>query len=208
MTIDVTPLPRGFYRRIGKRLLDILLATLSIVVFLPFFLFVAAAIRLESPGPILYMQERLGWKGKVFKAYKFRTMTDVPRVPDHEVMPDDPALTRVGAFLRRFKIDELAQLVNVLRGEMSVIGPRPALPRQLAEYDDNGRKRLLVRPGLSGLAQIHGNIYLTWPERWVYDARYVDECSLGLDLWIIWRTIAVAIRGEEKYLVRPDGNKV
>jgi undecaprenyl phosphate N,N'-diacetylbacillosamine 1-phosphate transferase len=208
MAIDRTPSPRGFYRRIGKRLLDIFLSTLSIVVFLPFFLVVAAAILLESRGPVLYVQERLGWKGKVFQAYKFRTMTDVPRVPDHEVMPDDPALTRVGAFLRRFKIDELAQLVNVLRGEMSVIGPRPALPRQLTEYDDNGRKRLLVRPGLSGLAQIHGNIYLTWPERWVYDARYVDECSLGLDLWIIWRTIAVAIRGEEQFLVRPDGKKV
>jgi undecaprenyl phosphate N,N'-diacetylbacillosamine 1-phosphate transferase len=116
-------------------------------------------------------------------------------------------LTRPGAFIRRFKLDELAQLYNVLRGEMSVIGPRPALPRQLAEYDAVGRKRLQVRPGLSGLAQIHGNIYLSWPERWVYDARYVAECSLGLDLWIIWRTIAVAIRGEEKFLVHPAGKK-
>lgn len=207
MAMEVVPHPRGFYRRFGKRLLDIFLSALSIFVFFPLFLIVAAAIRLESAGPVLYVQERLGWKGKIFKAYKFRTMTDVPRVPDHEVMPDDPALTRVGALLRRYKIDELAQLINVLSGEMSVIGPRPALPRQLAEYDENGKKRLLVRPGLSGLAQIHGNIYLTWPERWVYDARYVDECSLGLDLWIIWRTIAVAIRGEERYLVRPDERK-
>jgi undecaprenyl phosphate N,N'-diacetylbacillosamine 1-phosphate transferase len=207
MTIDDSQLPRGFYRRFGKRLLDIFLALLSLLVLLPFFLIVAAAIRWESPGPILYVQERLGWKGKVFRAYKFRTMTDIPRVPDHEVMPGDPALTRVGALLRRFKIDELAQLINVLRGEMSVIGPRPALPRQLAEYDANGRKRLLVRPGLSGLAQIHGNIYLSWPERWVYDARYVETCSLGLDLWIIWRTIAVAVRGEEKFVEHPEETK-
>jgi undecaprenyl phosphate N,N'-diacetylbacillosamine 1-phosphate transferase len=198
---------RGFYRRFGKRLLDIVLSTLAIIAFLPLFTVIALAIRLETPGPILYIQERLGWKGKKFHAIKFRTMTYVPRISDHEIQPDDPDVTRVGAFLRRYKLDELAQLLNVLAGQMSVIGPRPALPRQLAEYDETGRKRLQVKPGLSGLAQIHGNIYLTWPERWVYDARYVDECSFGLDLWIIWRTIAVAIRGEEKFLIRPDGKK-
>jgi undecaprenyl phosphate N,N'-diacetylbacillosamine 1-phosphate transferase len=197
----------GFYRRFGKRGLDIVLSILAITVFLPFFAVMAAAILLDSPGPVFYVQERLGWKGRIFRALKFRTMTHVPRTSDHEIHPDDPDLTRVGAFLRRYKLDELAQLWNVLAGQMSVIGPRPALPRQLAEYDENGRKRLLVRPGLSGLAQVHGNIYLTWPERWIYDARYVDECSLRLDLWIIGRTIAVAIRGEEKYLVHPEAKK-
>jgi len=207
VTIQDTNPPRGFYRRIGKRLLDILLSILAIVVLMPFFLILALAIRLETPGPVLYIQERLGWKGKIFHALKFRTMTHAPRTSDHEILPGDPGLTRVGAFLRRYKLDELAQLFNVLRGEMSVIGPRPALPRQLAEYDEIGRKRLLVKPGLSGLAQIHGNIYLSWPERWVYDARYVDECSFGLDLWIIWRTIAVQIRGEENFLEHPDGKK-
>jgi len=188
-------------------MLDIFLSIVSIVAFLPLFLIMAAVIRRDSPGPIFYVQDRLGYQGKIFKAYKFRTMTHAPRNSDHEVMPGDPELTRAGAFFRRFKLDELAQLINVLRGEMSVIGPRPALPRQLAEYDANGRKRLQVKPGLSGLAQIRGNIYLSWPERWVYDAEYVDRCSLGLDLWIIWRTIAVAVRGEEKFLVRPDGKK-
>jgi undecaprenyl phosphate N,N'-diacetylbacillosamine 1-phosphate transferase len=199
--------PGGFYRRFGKRALDLVLSLLAIVVLMPFFLIVTLAIRLDTPGPILYIQERLGLRGTIFRAYKFRTMTHVPREADHEIHPDDPELTRVGAFLRRYKLDELAQLFNVLRGQMSVIGPRPALPRQLAEYDGNGRKRLLVKPGLSGLAQVHGNIYLTWPERWVYDARYVEACSLGLDLWIIWRTIAVQIRGEEKFLEFPKGKK-
>jgi undecaprenyl phosphate N,N'-diacetylbacillosamine 1-phosphate transferase len=207
MTIEEPLPPRGFYRRFGKRLMDVFLSILSIAAFLPLFLIMAVIIRLDSPGPVFYVQDRLGYRGKIFKALKFRTMTNVPRTADHEVLPDDPELTRPGAFIRRFKLDELAQLYNVLRGEMSVIGPRPALPRQLAEYDAVGRKRLHVRPGLSGLAQIHGNIYLSWPERWVYDARYVAECSLGLDLWIIWRTIAVAIRGEEKFLVHPAGKK-
>jgi undecaprenyl phosphate N,N'-diacetylbacillosamine 1-phosphate transferase len=197
----------GFYRRFGKRWLDILLSLMAIVFLFPFFLLFALAIRLDTPGPILFFQERLGLHGKIFRIPKFRTMTHVSRTPDREIHPGDPELTRVGAFLRRFKLDELVQIFNVFRGQMSVVGPRPALPRQLAEYDENGRKRLLVRPGLSGLAQVHGNIYLTWPERWQYDARYVDECSLGLDLWIIWRTIAVQIRGEEKFLEHPDGKR-
>jgi undecaprenyl phosphate N,N'-diacetylbacillosamine 1-phosphate transferase len=191
---------RGFYRRYGKRLLDIVLSILALIVLLPFFLVFAVAIKLESPGPVFYIQDRLGLCGKIFRALKFRTMTHVQRVPDREIHPGDPELTRVGAFLRRFKLDELAQLFNVLAGQMSVIGPRPALTRQLAEYDAVGRRRLLVKPGLSGLAQVNGNIYLSWPERWKWDAQYVDACSLRLDLWIIWRTIAVQIRGEEKFI--------
>ena len=196
--------PRGFYRRYGKRLLDLFLSILALIVLAPFFLIAAVLIRLESPGPVFYIQDRLGMHGKIFRAYKFRTMTHKTRTPDHEIHPGDPELTRVGAFLRRYKLDELVQVFNVLSGEMSWVGPRPALPRQLAEYDANGRKRLLVKPGMSGLAQVHGNIYLSWPERWVYDAKYVEACSLRLDLWIIWRTIAVMIVGEEKFLKDPD----
>jgi undecaprenyl phosphate N,N'-diacetylbacillosamine 1-phosphate transferase len=199
--------PAGFYRHYGKRLLDIVLSILALVVLSPFFMLIAIAIRLETPGPVLYLQDRLGLHGKIFSAIKFRTMTHASRVPDHEILPDDPEVTRVGAFLRRYKLDELIQVVNVLKGDMSVIGPRPALPRQLAEYDEIGRRRLLVKPGLSGLAQVNGNIYLSWPERWQYDARYVETCSLGLDLWIIWRTIAVMILGEEKFLKSPAGKK-
>jgi len=207
MKSEVAAPPAGFYRRYGKRLLDIFLSILALIVLLPFFLLIAIAIRLETPGPVFYVQERLGRYGKIFPAIKFRTMTHAERIPDHEVLSNDPDVTRVGAFLRRYKLDELIQLVNVLKGEMSVVGPRPALPRQLAEYDGNGRRRLLVKPGLSGLAQIPGNIYLSWPERWQYDARYVENCSLALDLWIIWRTIAVMILGEEKFLQSPTDKK-
>jgi undecaprenyl phosphate N,N'-diacetylbacillosamine 1-phosphate transferase len=196
--------PRGFYRQYGKRLLDLFLSILALIVLTPFFLIAAILIRLESPGPVFYVQDRLGMHGKIFRAYKLRTMTNKIRTPDHEIHPGDPELTLIGAFLRRYKLDELVQVFNVLSGEMSWVGPRPALPRQLAEYDANGRKRLLVKPGMSGLAQVHGNIYLSWPERWVYDAQYVDACSLRLDLWIIWRTIAVMIVGEEKFLKDPS----
>jgi|WetSurMetagenome_2_1015567.scaffolds.fasta_scaffold35403_3 undecaprenyl phosphate N,N'-diacetylbacillosamine 1-phosphate transferase len=199
--------PRGFYRRYGKRLLDLFLSILALVVLTPFFLFIALAISLESPGPVFYIQDRLGMHGKIFRAYKFRTMTHIPRTPDREIHPGDPELTRVGAWLRRYKIDELVQVFNVLRGEMSWVGPRPALPRDLEDYDETGRRRLLVKPGMSGLAQVHGNIYLSWPERWKYDARYVEECSFRLDLWIIWRTIAVMFIGEEKFLEQPQGKK-
>ena len=204
---DISFSPKGFYRRYGKRLLDIVLSILALIVLSPFFLIIAIAIRWETPGPIFYFQDRLGRSGKIFQAIKFRTMTHAQRVPDHEVLPADPDVTRAGAFLRRYKLDELIQLVNVLKGEMSIIGPRPALTRQLAEYDEIGRKRLLVKPGLSGLAQINGNIYLSWPERWQYDARYVENCSLPLDLWIIWRTIAVMVVGEDKFLHSPTDTK-
>jgi undecaprenyl phosphate N,N'-diacetylbacillosamine 1-phosphate transferase len=205
--MDQSSPQQNFYRRYGKRLLDIILSVLAMIVLSPFFLLLAVAIRWETPGPIFYFQDRLGLRGKVFPAIKFRTMTHAPRVPDHEILPADPEVTRVGAFLRRYKLDELIQLVNVLKGEMSVVGPRPAPPRQLSEYDETGRKRLLVKPGLSGLAQVNGNIYLSWPERWQYDSRYVENCSLPLDLWIIGRTIAVMILGEEKFLRTPTDKK-
>jgi lipopolysaccharide/colanic/teichoic acid biosynthesis glycosyltransferase len=130
-------------------------------------------------------------------------MTNRQRV-DRPVLGRDPELTRAGYWLRRFKIDELPQLLNVIKGDISIVGPRPALPEQLIEYENTiGGKRLLVRPGLTGLAQVNGNIHLTWPQRWEYDAVYVEHQSLWLDLWIIWRTVAVIILGEDKFLKLP-----
>jgi undecaprenyl phosphate N,N'-diacetylbacillosamine 1-phosphate transferase len=199
--------PTGWYARFGKRALDLLCAILALAVFSPVWLAVILLIRLDSRGPIFYWQERLGLGGRIIRVAKFRTMTDRPRVPDREILPTDAELTRVGAWLRRFKIDEWPQIWNILKGEMSIVGPRPALVRQLAEFDDAGRRRLLVRPGLSGLAQVYGNIYLTWPERWQYAARYVDTLSFRLDAWIILRSASVMIRGEEKFLVRPDSKQ-
>lgn len=182
-----------------KRLFDLLVSVLVMVLLLPFLLLVTLFIRLESPGKVIFSQLRYGIGGKLFTLYKFRTMyvTEVPREDGDEILPDDPEVTRVGRFLRRFKMDELPQLWNVIRGDMSIVGPRPGREEQLDELDAVGKKRLLVRPGLTGLAQISGNIYLSWEERWQYDAEYVEKCSFALDFWIIWRTIFVLFLGDK-----------
>ena len=190
------------YRTFGKRLFDLVAAAAGLAVLAPLLVLVAVLVRLDSAGPALFIQQRLGRNGRVFRAYKFRTMTDRRREVHQEIFGKTDEVTRIGYWLRRFKIDELPQLMNVLKGDMSVVGPRPALPSQLSQYNDTGKRRLCVRPGLTGLAQIHGNIHLSWPQRWVYDAKYVDELSLGMDLWIILRTFAVIWLGEEKFLDR------
>lgn len=199
---------RGFYARFGKRLFDLAIGVPAMIAASPLFLLIALAIRITSPGPILFRQERLGRNGSVFEALKFRTMTDKPRVPDTIAYSGDQSeITAIGRILRRTKLDELPQILNVLRGEMSLVGPRPQLPIQLKELDENGRLRLLVRPGLTGMAQTHGNVALTWPERWVYDAEYVKRLSLKLDLWLIARTFGVLLHGEEQYLRKPPLEK-
>jgi lipopolysaccharide/colanic/teichoic acid biosynthesis glycosyltransferase len=197
-------MPRTFYALAGKRLFDLIVVIPSLVICAPFLALVALLIRLTSPGPAFFRQERLGRHATVFQALKFRTMTHKDRVPDTIAFSGNASeVTFVGRFLRRSKLDELPQLINVLRGEMSLIGPRPQLPIQLSEFDDNAKLRLLVRPGLSGMAQTHGNVVLTWPERWFYDADYVRNLSLTLDLRLIARTFGVLLHGEEKYVVHP-----
>ena len=191
------------YRKIGKRLLDLVISVLALGIFAPILGFGAVLIRLTSPGPVFFVQNRLGLHGEVFQLYKFRTMVDRLRTPDHEIMGDDPELTSIGYWLRRFKLDELPQLFNVIKGDMSIVGPRPALPSQLPEYDDLARRRLEVRPGLTGLAQVNGNILLSWSERWQYDALYVDNLSFWLDIQIIARTVAVVLLGERRFYKRP-----
>lgn len=168
----------------------------------PFMLFVALVILLESSGPVFFTQKRLGRDGRIFKVYKFRTMTNRVRTEHREITGHNTEVTRIGYWLRRFKIDELPQLLNIVRGDMSLVGPRPALPEQAKEYNPQTRRRLAVRPGLTGLAQINGNIYLSWPERWKYDVSYVEQCSFLLDLWIVWRTIWVIFIGEQNFLYR------
>ena len=188
------------YQTYGKRLVDLMVTIPLIIILWPFFLILLIMIRLGSPGPGLFLQNRLGKNGKVFCAYKFRTMTHRSRILHQEVFGKTEEVTQVGYWLRRFKLDELPQLFNVLLGDMSLVGPRPSLPEQLSEYDEIGYKRLKVNPGLTGLAQINGNIYLPWAARWQYDALYVEQLSLLLDLWIIYRTIAVILLGEGKFL--------
>lgn len=194
----------SFYARLGKRIFDLAFVIPSLIVLAPLMLLISIAIRLTSRGPALFRQERLGRNATTFQALKFRTMTHRQRVPSTIRVHDaDADVTAVGRLLRRTKLDELPQLINVLKGEMSIVGPRPQLPIQLAEFDDNARRRLLVRPGLTGMAQTHGNVMLTWPERWYYDAHYVTNLSLLLDLRLIARTFAVLLHGEERFMVSP-----
>lgn len=187
------------YIRFGKRLLDLILTVPALLVLTPLLLVTIVLIKLDSPGPAFFFQDRLGRGGRVFRILKFRTMTHRQRIPDRDIFGRDPEVTRMGYWMRRFKIDELPQLINVVLGDMSIVGPRPYLPRQLAEYDSTSRRRLDVQPGLTGLTQVNGNIHLSWQERWSYDVEYVDNLSFLLDLRIVVRTVLVVLLGEGRF---------
>lgn len=191
------------YRTFGKRLLDLSVSVPALMLVAPMFAVIAAAVKLTSRGPVFFVQERLGRNGQTFRTYKFRTMTDRQRTSHQEIFGKTDEVTAIGYWLRRFKLDELPQLWNIVNGDMSLVGPRPALPAQLVEYSDLARQRLLVRPGLTGLAQVHGNIFLSWPERWIYDAEYVARVSFLIDAWIVARTVGVVVLGEERFLKKP-----
>jgi lipopolysaccharide/colanic/teichoic acid biosynthesis glycosyltransferase len=156
-------------------------------------------VKLTSPGPVFFNQARLGKLGKIFVAYKFRTMLHRERTHHVEIREGNSEVTRIGKLLRRFKIDELPQVFNVVRGEMSLVGPRPPLPEQINDYDTETLQRLMATPGVTGLAQVNGGTQMSWPERWQHDLRYVRELSFGLDLAILLRTIMVVVLGEERF---------
>lgn len=187
------------YRSFGKRLLDLTLAVASLLFLLPLFLALSAAIKLDSRGPIFFRQSRLGYQGGELRVFKFRSMTDEQRTVDWEILNDHDGVTRTGRIMRRFKLDEIPQLLNIVRGDMSLVGPRPCMEALQEQFDDNGRARLKVRPGLTGLAQINGNIHLSWPERWRFDRIYVESYSFRLDLYILAKTVLVVVFGEEKF---------
>jgi lipopolysaccharide/colanic/teichoic acid biosynthesis glycosyltransferase len=153
----------------------------------------AAAVRVDSRGPAIYRQERIGRDGQPFTLLKFRTMITAPE--GNPVFPDSDRVTRVGRLLRRTSADELPQLVNALRGEMSIVGPRPTLAYQVERYTARQRRRLLVRPGLTGLAQVRGRNAITWAERIEYDLEYVERQSLRLDLRLICATVPALVGG-------------
>jgi len=192
------------YPRYFKRIIDILITSIALLLALPLFLVCYILVKTDSRGPFFFMQERLGYKGKIFRVFKMRTMTYKQRIADREIFKNDAEVTKTGSILRRFKIDEVPQLINVLKGDMSLVGPRPGLPAQISEFNDDGRSRLLVKPGLTGLAQINGNIYLSWPERWKYDRKYVENLSFLLDVKIILKTFSIIIQGEEKFVKKSD----
>jgi len=180
-----------------KRLFDITAASAALVCTSPILITTPILIKATSKGPVFFKQQRLGKDGDIFPIYKFRTMTDKSRDFNNQVHSKDDEITRIGKVIRRLKIDELPQLFNVLIGDMSLVGPRPCLPSLKEEFNQDAEKRLLVRPGLTGLAQVNGNIYLSWEERWQFDRKYVEEQSLSLDLKIILKTILIVVCGEE-----------
>jgi lipopolysaccharide/colanic/teichoic acid biosynthesis glycosyltransferase len=184
-----------------SRLLDVVLAAALLVVTLPLLAIAALAIRLESRGPVFYRQLRVGRQGEPFELWKLRTM-----VPGAEsmgagiyVIEGDTRITRVGRLLRRFSLDELPNLVNVLKGEMAIVGPRPTVQEQVDRYTDRQRRRLEVKPGITGWAQINGRTSLPWPERIELDVWYVEHRSLRLDLRILLRTARMLATGHGLY---------
>jgi len=183
------------------RLLDVALAGIGSVVSAPLVAVLALAVRLDTPGSPIYRQLRVGLDGRTFEIYKLRTMVSGAEFTGAglAIAQGDSRITRVGAFLRRTSLDELPNLWNVLRGEMSVVGPRPTVPSQVQRYTPRQRGRLAVRPGLTGWAQVNGRASLPWPERIELDLWYVEHRSLPLDLRILARTVSMVLRGSGVY---------
>ena len=190
-----------------RRTLDILVSSLALLLSSPVLAVAMVAVRLESRGPIIYRQRRVGLNGRQFDVLKLRTMVDGA---EHigaglAVNENDSRITRVGAFLRRTSLDELPNLLNVLRGEMSLIGPRPTLPVQVEQYTARQRGRLQIKPGITGLAQVNGRTSLPWSERIELDLYYIAHRSLALDLRILWRTVAMVLGGSGLYKGQAGG---
>jgi lipopolysaccharide/colanic/teichoic acid biosynthesis glycosyltransferase len=184
-----------------KRTLDLVLAAVGSVLSAPLVALLAVAIRLESPGHPIYRQTRVGKDGREFQIYKLRTMVSGAESigPGLALQEGDERITRVGAFLRRYSLDELPNLYNVLRGEMSIIGPRPTVPVQVAQYTERQRGCLLVKPGITGWAQVNGRAALPWPERIELDLFYVEHRSMALDLRILARSARLILTGRGLY---------
>ncbi|OAK67629.1 sugar transferase [Lederbergia galactosidilytica] len=200
---NVNPLPQksrqaGVYKHFVKRPMDFILSLLAIIIFSPILITVAILVKIKLGAPILFKQERPGLNEKIFKMYKFRTMTD-EKDENGEFLPDSVRLTRFGKFLRSTSLDELPELFNILKGDMSVIGPRPLLVQYLSLYNEDQKRRHEVRPGLSGLAQVSGRNAITWEEKFRLDVKYVENISLLEDWKIIFLTI-------KKVLVREGIN--
>ena len=188
-----------------RRVLDIVLAGVVLLVTAPLIAGAAAAIRLESAGSPLYRQRRVGRDGHEFDVLKLRTMVSGAESlgAGLAVEAGDSRITRIGRLLRRTSVDELPNLVNVLRGEMAIVGPRPTVAAQVARYSDRQRRRLAVRPGITGWAQVNGRASLPWDERIELDIWYIENRSLRLDARILWRSVRLIFGGEDLY--RADG---
>jgi exopolysaccharide biosynthesis polyprenyl glycosylphosphotransferase len=198
-------------KQVIKAVFDRVAAAMILIAVSPLFLVIALAIRLDDHGPVLFKQTRVGRDGHTFKVYKFRTMVVDAEQRKQQLqalnegagmlfkMRRDPRVTKVGGSLRRTSLDELPQLLNVLKGDMSLVGPRPALPDEVARYGDHMRRRLVVKPGITGLWQVSGRSGLSWEEAFRLDLRYVDNWSIMLDLQILWKTFSAVTSGSGAY---------
>ena len=199
------------WQRVVKRLMDVALAASSLIVMALPMAVIAAVVKLDSPGPAIFSQVRVGQNGRPFRILKFRTMVDraeekLPQLVNLDALPepafklrDDPRVTRVGRFLRRWSLDEVPQLVNVLRGEMSLVGPRPEQAAVVARYTDDQRRRLAVKPGMTGPMQVSGRGDLPFDGRLALELAYIERYSLRRDLAILARTIPAVVRGQGAY---------
>lgn len=179
----------GIYKKYIKRPLDIIFSLLAIILLSPVFLAVAILVRIQLGSPVLFKHLRPGLNEKIFTMYKFRSMTD-ERDESGDLLPSRERLTKLGKVLRATSLDELPELFNILKGDMSFIGPRPLLPEYLPLYNDRQKHRHDVRPGLSGLAQVNGRNAISWEEKFNYDIQYVENISFSLDINILFQTVA------------------
>ena len=204
------------YRNFVKRLLDIIISLCGIIILSPIYLILAILVRVKLGSPVLFKQERPGKDEKIFKLYKFRSITDA-KDENGNLLPDEDRLPEFGKKLRSSSLDELPELFNILKGDMSIIGPRPLLVRYLPRYNEFQKHRHDVRPGLTGLAQTHGRNAITWEKKFEYDVEYVNNLSFALDVNIFFATVRAVLKREginsetsatmEEFMGTPDVNE-
>lgn len=188
--------PKGVYEKFFKRFLDVFLSTGALIVLSPIIAITAILVRIKHGSPVVYVQERPGKDEKIFKIYKFRTMTNETD-ENGELLPDEKRLTKFGSALRKSSIDEILELVNIVKGDMSIIGPRPLLEQYLPYYTEMEKHRHDVRPGLSGLAQVNGRNLVKWDQRLAYDVQYVNNITFTEDVKIVLKTIKKVFARED-----------
>lgn len=200
------------YRNFFKRLLDVVLSSVALVVLIPVFIIVYFLVKIKLGSPVLFVQERPGKNERIFRMYKFRSMTDA-RDANDRLLGDDVRLTKFGKLLRATSLDELPELWNILVGDMSIVGPRPLLVQYLPLYNESQKQRQCVRPGLTGLAQVMGRNSLTWDEKFSWDVKYVNNITFVNDVKIIFMTVSAVfkrdgISSDESVTMEPfNGNR-